>query len=348
MYKLFFLSSLMFVSFVVAQSPIVITNANMPVASDTLRYTNVTLSSLGDFEKTGENIHWDFTLVNSGTSGIREFKPAMKTSYFFFFGSNAYGENLLGFAPAGFPITDVYGFYKKQNVPETAFTMEGVGMTFSSLPIPSFFTDKDEIYRFPLTFPKRDSSTFRFQTITTSAVPVSYSKTGYRITNVDGWGVVSTPFGTSECIRLVTTQYAIDSIKTAFFPLGYPNNTRSYQWLTSDSKIPFLEVSGTYVNNVFTPSIARYRGVNQSNKVSLSENNLTSIKMYPNPMSELLYIEGNNRSYMVKIFAADGKLVRDQDVQSGDPLDISGLGKGLYLISVNTGTNTFLQKVIKN
>src|SRR5688500_14174823 len=115
-------------------------------------------------------------------------------------------------------------------------------MTFNNFRFPSYYSGRDELYNFPMTSPTYDNTTFRFSSTTTTIITVSYSKTGYRVTKVDGWGIISTPNGTASCLRLITTQYSQDTIKTGFFPVGIPNVQRSYQWLTTTSKIPYFEV----------------------------------------------------------------------------------------------------------
>src|SRR5205823_3688264 len=91
--------------------------------------------------------------------------------------------NIPGF---NFAITKYWSFYKKQTTPLNAFVADGAGMTVNGIPVPSYYTDKDELYIFPLSYPKYDSSTFKFSTPTTSLLPLVYTKAGKRITKVDG------------------------------------------------------------------------------------------------------------------------------------------------------------------
>ena len=340
---------------IIAQTPITLGNNNMPGSGDTLRYTDFALNSAGNYTQTGVNFSWNFSQVNSTTEGVRSFKNGLQTPYSILFGLNAYGEKIADVVGAG-PLTmnDYYNFYKKQTSP-AAFIADGVGMTFSSVPVPSYYSDKDELYNFPMTYPKYDSTTFKFTTTTGGFIPINYSKVGYRVTVVDGWGTITTPYGTESCLRLITTQYAVDSIKNTIIPipLGFPNYQRSYQWMTLNSKIPYLEITGSLLGTNFTPTVARYRGfAKEQITVGVGENiGTTSVSLYPNPVKDKLYLvnyEKNRASY--EICTLDGKKIKNGEIAfSGkeNTLDVSELKSGIYLIKVLEDKKESYLKFIK-
>ena len=322
-----------------AQTPIEIDNSHMPGKDDTLRYTDISLSSIPDYLTTGENHYWDFTPVVSTNSGVRAFSSAAETPYpFFFFGSNEYGELIAGNISVGpLQITDVYSFYKKQNTPVSAFTADGMGVTFSGLPMPAYYSDRDELYLMPLKYGDRDSTTFKFATLATTLLPLFYSKHGYRITEVDGWGSISTPYGSEFCLRVVTTQYSEDTLKAnVVFPIsmGFQNYVRSYQWLTHTSRIPYFEVTGNLVMGNFTPTIARYRGYSTGNKTGLSEHSNAKLSVYPNPVNSTLRFSGLPAQVLqVRIISASGAVVWNAETED-ESIDVSDLPAGLYVLEV--------------
>jgi len=333
-----------------AQTPITITNAEMPVKNDTLRYTDVTPASVKNYLATGPNFTWDFTNVQPAGEGVRKFESPSATPYkFFFFGANTFGEKVSSSLGAGpLTITDFYDFYNKQTSPVNAYVTEGVGMTFSSIPLPAYYSDKDELYLFPLNFGDRDSTTFRFATITSTALPLSYSKTGYRITQVNGWGTINTPFGTEQCLRLVTTEYAQDSMKISLlpFPIGFPNFVRSYQWLTLKSKIPFFEVSGAYTAGNFTPNSARFRGSVPGKEVGLSENKEIAVNFHPNPVHEKLVVNGIDAGTAYKVYSVSGAVLMRGETQ-GETLDVSGLSNGIYFLRIHAKSGEINYRFVK-
>lgn len=339
--------------FIIAQSPITLGNTNMPGSNDTLRFTNFQVNSAGNYMQTGTNFNWNFGSVSSTGEGLRSFKSALQTPYaFFFLSTSAYGEKMADTIGAGpMTLTNYYNFYKKQTVPN-AFIADGVGMTYSSVPIASYYSDKDELYMFPMTYPKYDSTTFKFTTTTGGFIPVSYSKVGYRVTVVDGWGTVTTPYGTENCLRLITTQYAMDSIKNTIIPipLGFPNYQRSYQWLTLNSKIPFVEITGNLTGNTFTPTQARYRGhAKESLVTSITELHADNMSSYPNPVKNKLHLKGISKSSYA-IYSGDGKLIQtfaEKTFVGEEIIDVSGLAAGIYFLKILTIKSENYLKFIK-
>jgi hypothetical protein len=223
------------------------------------------------------------------------------------------------------------------------------------VPVPSYYSDKDELYNFPMTYPKYDSTTFKFTTTTGGFIPISYSKVGYRVTVVDGWGTVTTPYGTENCLRLITTQYAVDSIKNTIvpIPLGFPNYQRSYQWLTLSSKIPYLEITGSLIGNNFTPTLARYRGyAKEINTVGLTElKNKDVLSLYPNPAKDILYLSGNVKKLDVyEVYDLSGKQIltaKSRLLNKETFIDLTSLDKGIYLLKTDQDGEINYLKFIK-
>jgi hypothetical protein len=339
-----------------AQSPITLGNSNMPSSGDTLRYSNAQLNTIGNYTQTGANFTWNYSTLTPTGQGVRSYKSSLLTPYaFFFFGLNEYGEKIADTLGAGpLTMTNYYNYYKKQSSPFAAYIADGAGITFSAIPVPNYYSDKDELYKFPMTYPQYDSTTFKFSTVSSTLIPIVYSKTGYRVTKVDGWGNVTTPFGTIACLRILTTQYSQDSIKNNIvpFPLGFANNQRSYQWLTSTTKIPFLEVTGNLIGNNFTPTQIRYRDMART-IVGVEEiSSFDQVNLYPNPVKDALVFENGNRKVNeIQIFSITGSLLKkiEVEVEAGKSIkiDLSALQTGLYTVELigKESKNSF--KIIK-
>ncbi len=71
-----------------------------------------------------------------------------------------------------------------------------------------------------------------------------------------------------------------------------------------------------------------------------------SIKVYPNPASDKLYIETESANVLVVITDLTGKILLSGQVKNKQ-VDIQLLSKGLYLISINTGKSYSVTKFIK-
>lgn len=334
---------------------ITLSNTNMPGANDTLRYSNAALSTVGNYTQTGTNFNWNFSTLIPISQGVRAYKSAFSTPYaFFFLGFNEYGEKTADTINLGLVmLTDVYNFYKKSTSGPNAYLVDGLGMKISGVPVPSYYSDKDELYMFPMTYPKYDSTTFKFSTLTTTAIPFSYTKAGYRTTTVDGWGTITTPYGTASCLRVVTTQYSKDTLKSTLlpFPIGFPNTQRSYQWLTTSSKIPYLEVIGNVIGNNFTVTQVKYRDIYRFLLgTDSNENDNTIMAVYPNPVNDKLLLNFiANAKYTGEIIDMNGRVVKSitNETLQSNYIEVSDLSQGIYTIKVTENDKPVIFKFVK-
>lgn len=351
-------------SITLAQTPLTLNNTNMPNNTDTLRYTNAQLSSLSNYTATGLNFNWNFSSLVPLSQGLREFKSPLATPYAIFFlsftGSAEKVADTLVSIPLIVSLTNYYLFYRKSNSNPNAYLADGAGLSVAGIPLPSYYSDKDELYNFPMTYPKYDSTTFRFSTPNSTLTPFVYSSNGTRATRVDGWGTITTPFGTAPCLRLVSNVYAKDSIKTAFFPIAFTNNTRSYQWLTNvpvngkNIRIPMLEVSGSVFNGSFTPTQVRYRDNFLTTLPLNNETHLNTVAFYPNPVNDHLYFNSSEQlnGVSLRIFDVNGKevyqeLLTKQNSGNTGSLVLSHLSPGIYTVKLQKEVQTDVFKFIK-
>lgn len=266
MKKLLLLPAL-FIFCVNAFAQITINSTHMPQGGDTLRYSTAILDTavLFNFQTPGANLTWNFDSLVPLRQGVREYVASAQTPYS---GSitNRIGEKLADTLALGGIINlyDVYNFYSNTTTDFStdfrgATVPTGLGFPFPpTLAIAQSYSDKDEVYQFPLDYQDRDSSTFQF-TYTNALVGAYYGSSGYRINDVDAWGSLKTPYGTFNCIRVVTDIVAYDSVSFGGNNFGFNSHTREYKWLTTQFEIPALTVTGTVVANVFIPTGVQYR-----------------------------------------------------------------------------------------
>ena len=90
--------------------------------------------------------------------------------------------------------------------------------------------------------------------------------------------------------------------------------------------------------------------VNVTSTAGISENNLLSFEMYPNPVSDLLNIQlptGSEKAE-VSVFDYTGRLVSSKTISSNDTaIDVQKISKGIYMIRVATNTKIGVQRFIK-
>ncbi len=88
-----------------------------------------------------------------------------------------------------------------------------------------------------------------------------------------------------------------------------------------------------------------------SKTVAVQVVNIKSLRVYPNPASDALYIETSrsNENAIIQIIDLAGKKVKEQKlVLTGNTsVDISNLPKSIYKILIKTGTKTEALKFVK-
>lgn len=243
-----------------------ITSANTPSSGDTLRYSTALLDTtiFFNFEASGANLTWNFDSLNPFQQDVFEFVASSQTPYSNQV-SNRIGLRIADTLSLGVAdLYDVYNFYESTSA---SFSIDHRGATAPSglgfnVSIAPSYSDKDEVFQFPLDYLDRDSSTFNF-TFSNIFPPVYYSSSGYRINEVDAWGTLTTPYGTFNCIRVVTDIVTYDTVSFNNTNFGINSHVREYKWLTPQLKIPALTINGNVINvsgeGIFIPTSVDYR-----------------------------------------------------------------------------------------
>lgn len=273
MKKIFLLLTCLYILNIKAQ--ISITASNMPSNGDTIRYTNAPIESQ-NFTTFGANTTWDYSTLGITNQDLYKYQALTSTPYATLilnglpFGAFGYkiADSVGG---GGFMFKDIYTFFEKKTSSPSAWLGVGTALTIPLAGTPvktgGVYSDKDEIYKFPLNYNDYDSTTFKVTTpLGISFLNVgSFTQKGYRINKVEGWGKISTPYKSNlDCIKIKSVVNEIDSLKIAIpsqqpITVGFPVTRIEYKWLSTTEKIPVLEVSGTQIGNTFTPTLIRYR-----------------------------------------------------------------------------------------
>lgn len=88
-------------------------------------------------------------------------------------------------------------------------------------------------------------------------------------------------------------------------------------------------------------------------QVSLSTNNFIKDKVavYPNPVNNLLYVKSNDYGFLsYNLFDIQGRLIRSEKLNNVNNFEINTdtLTKGVYLVTIDTDSGSFTQKIVKN
>ena len=79
---------------------------------------------------------------------------------------------------------------------------------------------------------------------------------------------------------------------------------------------------------------------------SVDDQNQLDISIYPNPTSDIVYIEGNYSQLKVVVYDILGKQVMNKSITNS--IDISQLEKGVYILQLSDGVKLTTQRIIKN
>lgn len=86
--------------------------------------------------------------------------------------------------------------------------------------------------------------------------------------------------------------------------------------------------------------------------VSISEQNTnkpSSVSIYPNPSRSLIHVVlENDEPTIAKITSMDGRTLKDHlEISSGNPIDVSQLPRGMFILTIRQGTQSFQTSFVK-
>lgn len=236
-----------------ANAQITITRANMPVAGEQFIFS--TTNDQIDIKPTGANHNWDFSKLQPGLNDTFIFKRPADISMLYAF---AFTGSVALKQPGGLGggQGDAYQFFKASS---TTYSQVGLGINVIASDLPIKYNDEDEVYNFPLNFRRKDSSTFAGKQDIPGIGKIVIK--GIRITEVDGWGTITTPYKTYNCLRVRSFVREIDSLAGQ----GFMTDRVEFKWLALEEKVPVLQVIGTVVNGQFMQQSVMYRDIYRSN-----------------------------------------------------------------------------------
>jgi Secretion system C-terminal sorting domain len=347
----------------IVPAQITIINADLPSSGDQIRFSQAAVTTPVDLTLTGANYTWDFSMLQYTSQDVDTFLSVFSTPlvYNLVFGFNSNqakrGVDLSAFPQV--PISDVYGFYNKSS---NNYKQTGYGASISGITTPISFLNDDVIYDFPVNYGNIDSSDSNYSIV----IPGLASAIGsqHRVNNVDGWGSITTPYGTFNALRIVSTLTGQDSIylDTLGFGFSAPRPlTREYKWLANLQDIPILEINTSELLGIETITLIKYKDSLRL-PVALNEVNVNDLHLAlsPNPSNggDIFLNSQSVKSTLLScsVYSIDGQLVRHQPltVPAGNHkirLEASdlNLSSGTYIVYLsNSSSSSFLKLVVQD
>jgi len=333
-----------------AYGQITLTNADMPLAGDTIRFSETTNFAGLTPELTDSNYVWDYSTLVATSQTVDTFVSVNSTGLFalYFFGASfAKKSNTPPLSLSGITVDYQYDFFGNN---ATAYTQWGLGANVSGLPLGLPNTPKDTLYRFPLNYLDTGNTSSTFS----ASVPGIgyYGGERTRVDTVDGWGTLITPYGTYQVLRVKSVVNETDTVfLTSFgFGLSFPLPERvEYKWLANGKKVPLLQINTSLgiVNQVIYRDSLRsiLTGVQ-----SLASD--FSLNVYPNPATSRLSVEAmpGLEIKTMYLFNDCGERLDEGMCNSNNrtvQFDVSRLAPGIYFLKAETNRGEINRMFIK-
>ncbi|HRH66141.1 MAG TPA: T9SS type A sorting domain-containing protein, partial [Bacteroidia bacterium] len=250
----------------------------------------------------------------------------------------------------------VFNFYFNSS---SVYKQVGFSAAMNAATIPVIYSPHDVIYNLPLQFGADDSSASGYELDLTSTLGLYYKVNRTRHTVADGWGTLTTPYGTFNALRVLSTISERDSIYIDSLSFGFTTPaviTKEYKWLGTGEGIPLLQINTT--NNGVVTQIT-YKdslpGSTTGMPDQIAANPIRSL--FPNPAAgaSVLNIDLRQAS-LVKIQVLDGtgQVVYqspEQKMDAGNHFSLLNnetqkLNAGTYFVRLFVDGKTSMQKLI--
>ncbi|MFY9311326.1 MAG: T9SS type A sorting domain-containing protein [Bacteroidia bacterium] len=350
----------------IAQNPITFTSNDLPNEYDTVQVSVVAPEDFINVPAptiTGASQTWDYSSLTPNYQQFEIFDSPLDftTPYNYLFNpfNTTYGRNNYEFSAIPLPNTDIsaaYDFFKESS---SQLKQIGAGFIINGVPLPFMYDNADILYELPMTFGSNSSSFYKYG-LEIPGVGY-YGQSGTRTNVVDGWGSLTTPFGTFQTIRLKSTVDAVDTVYNNSLQGGanIPRPLKhEYKWLANGKKIPVLKIETTVIAGNETISTVRYIDSSRSDvpQLGVSENTFRlKSNIYPNPcVNELNIAYQLPANSTIKMTLTDmvGKTVvtlLNEKQNTGSykqRMNTSDLIPGVYFLILQTGNYKETRKII--
>lgn len=336
-----------------------ITTEDMPSVNDTFRLSTTVDLWGTDPTLTGTNYNWDYSFLYWATQDPDTCVAVGTTPFtyqFFFNNIILYSQWKADFAIRGtdfnaagvFTMTDVYDFYRKD---ATGYKNVGFGANINGIPASVRNNPVDLVYDLDAHYGDTYTSYSEYEL----SIPgvFTYGQKKWRDAEVDGWGTLTTPYGTFQTLRIkmiidITDSLVVDSLGIDFVT-PRPQEIQ-YHWLADEQDVPLLQVNtiGGFVTSMIYKDSANSPGLGVKD-ISLED----KLNVYPNPTNDQLNIDaGKHELKYLRIWDMQGKMVIQQNIKnniSRCAISMATLEAGYYrLEAITTKGERFTSPVVKN
>ena len=340
-----------------------VTQSDFADGDDTVRMSIATDPAI-DYASTGTNYTWDF-------SGLVADEQVLKSFYTIDQGSALMGFIFGIFAPTVYqgtnftetdaiPLDQLGGFLpisiSNMNIVSKIDASEvnslGYSMVVEGTEIP-FKSDTIETrYELPIDYGNVYTSNGYTNLDLNPIQDAAWIQYRDRSSNVDGWGSITTPYGTFDALRIRHDITEVDSLYIGTFgtwiELPIPPSV-IYEWWANGELEPILRITTSDILGAMTVTKIEYKDIYLGLDAGIEEQTLT-IGVYPNPTQDVITLEGVNKGASFAIVDANGKTIDSGVISTSTHiLDIHDFPTGRYNVIIRSengewGTANFVKQ----
>ena len=364
--KLFLLAFASIFTLGTAISQITITAADFASPGDTVMMSSSDETTL-NLVTTGANASWDFSLINISAQTIDTFFDVSDADWTYQFMFNNSWDNPdhmsdyyrpwlgIDFSQAAQFGVDVSSPVLFTDIDSDSNEVQntGIGMYVNGYSIPAKSDTMDIHYELPINYGDSWMSNSYTNVDLNPAFNGIFRRYQQRNTIVDGWGQITTPFGTFDAIRvksLITVQDSVyidlGGLGGSWYEMPTPDQVE-YFWFTNNQKTPIFQVITQDVGGNETVTSVKFKDKKRY-FASVADNKVFSTEIYPNPATDQLNLKFSNPTELVEIRDISGKLVYSNAtlISTITKIDVSNWDAGVYIITATQDDQRFSEKIV--
>ncbi len=330
-------------------SQITITSADIQIVGDLVtQYVDTLFGVDQDAGSAGPDQTWDY----SGSLNHYEINTA--------FVSVASTPYTASYPTANIASTTDSNIYLYMNNSPSMVTIEGTAGPIVTAGDTTYMNPSQTLYQLPFTYLNNFTDTYKIDYQGDGTVfgvyAFRYVSHGVIYDSTDGYGILKTPMGTYDALRVKRWENTTDSIFIKFASAmepwslfdSYTASQLSFKWFANGVKMPVAEVSTDATQN---PTYFTYSAT--VGTFGIESETTQQIKVGPNPANESISIfipeKYNGADLQFQLSDVNGKVVFNKSIQHSSQflVDISFLDAGVYIYTVQSTSEKFTGKIVK-
>src|SRR6218665_1309020 len=315
-----------------------------------------------DYSSTGANYTWDFSTLSTTNQRWMTTLPIseagqMSNFYFGNFAANAYKATYFAHVTdlpidqwtSSLPVSiDEISLFTKNTA--TSINSVGYEIMISGQGIPVKSDTIEHRYELPLEYGDSYESRGYTDLDLNPVSDIQWIQHRHRVSSVDGWGNVITPYGSFNALRIHHIIDEVDSFYVSlngngtWIPIPVPTS-HTYEWRTLTEKESVMTISTSEVGGDEVVTNVEYR--DNYNGLGLDNNEVT-LSIYPNPVADELKFELSSNTSHVSIIDSKGKVVYQSKLEANSgSVDMTNFASGAYHAVFITESGVKSQECIK-